>query len=109
MMRSTIAVLSVLGCLAAEGGEASFAARPQASRNGGKTAISFKVSAKTIIFLQRALDSRKPNADLAKRVNDYLDERGSMFIRGWHANRRARDRKLFELAAEVAGAAAEKG
>ncbi len=63
----------------------------------------------TIIFLQRALDSKKLDAGLAKRVDDYLEERGRMFVKGWHANRRGRDRKLFELAAEVAGAAAEKG
>jgi hypothetical protein len=57
----------------------------------------------TIIFLQRALDAKRIDGELAKKVNDYLDARSQAFLKQWHVNRRQSDRRLFELAAEVAG------
>ena len=56
----------------------------------------------TILFLQRALNAKKIDAELAKRVNTYLDARGRNFIKNWSTKRRASDRQLFMLAAEVA-------
>ena len=53
-----------------------------------------------ILFLQRALDGKTITGGLAKRVNAYLDVRGTAFVKGWPAGRRERDRKLFALAAE---------
>jgi len=55
-----------------------------------------------ILFLQRALDGKKIGGPLADRVNRYLDERGTAFIRGWREGRLERDRQLVALAAEVA-------
>ncbi len=57
MMRSAIAILLALGCLAAQGGEASFVARPQASRSGDKSVVSFEVSGKTDVAVY-VLDAR---------------------------------------------------
>jgi hypothetical protein len=57
-----------------------------------------------ILFLQRALDARQIDGELAKRVSAYLDARSTAFLRGWRVNRRAADRKLFALAAGVAAA-----
>ena len=58
-----------------------------------------------IICLQRALDGKKITGDLAKRVDAYLNERGNAFVKGWHAGRIDRDRRLFALVAEAAKAA----
>jgi hypothetical protein len=54
-----------------------------------------------ILFLQRALDAKRIEGDLAKRVDAYLDRRGTMFVNGWYEGRRERDRTLFALAGDV--------
>jgi hypothetical protein len=59
----------------------------------------------TLIFLERALRAKKIDGELAGKVNAHLDARSRAFLKGWHANRRESDRKLFELAAEVAAKA----
>jgi hypothetical protein len=57
-----------------------------------------------VVYLQRALDAKKVQGDLAKRVNAYLDERSQRFVKGWHVNRPSLDRELLALAAEVEAA-----
>jgi len=57
MMRSTITILLALGFTAARGGEAGFAVKPQTSRSGGKTVVTFKVSAKTDVAVS-VLDAK---------------------------------------------------
>ena len=47
MIRTAIAVIFAFGCLAAEGGEAGFATKPEAGSSGGKTVVTFKVNAQT--------------------------------------------------------------
>ncbi|MFW6107621.1 MAG: glycoside hydrolase domain-containing protein [bacterium] len=59
-----------------------------------------------IFFLERALEQKRITGELAERVDAYLTRRGRVFIRGWHAGRRERDRTLFVLAGEVASKAA---
>jgi hypothetical protein len=58
-----------------------------------------------ILYLQRALDAKRIGADLAERVNAYLDERSEKFLKpDWPVDRRDLDRRLFALAAQVATA-----
>jgi hypothetical protein len=57
-----------------------------------------------MIYLQRALDAKNVQGDLAKRVNAYLDKRSQRFLKGWHVNRPSLDRELLVLAAEVEAA-----
>lgn len=58
-----------------------------------------------ILYLQRALDAKRIDGDLANRVNEYLDERSDKFLKpDWPFDRRELDRRLFELAAEVTAA-----
>ena len=67
--------------------------------------------AEIILFIQRALDSKKLSADLEQRANRYLDERGTAFINGWSGVRymqAEQDEKLLALAGEVARATADK-
>ena len=57
----------------------------------------------TILCLQRALDAKRIDGDLAARVNAYLDERSRLFLKSdWYRDRQALTRRLFALAAEVA-------
>ncbi|MFO7899298.1 MAG: DUF6067 family protein [Planctomycetota bacterium] len=55
-----------------------------------------------IFFLERALQQKRITGELADRVDACLTRRGRVFIKGWHAGRRERDRTLFALAGEVA-------
>jgi hypothetical protein len=57
-----------------------------------------------ILFLERALLEKKISGDLARRVDEYLDERGAAYIEEWWEGEFARDARLYELAAEVAAA-----
>jgi hypothetical protein len=59
----------------------------------------------TILFLERALGQKRIGGALARKLNTYLDARSTSFLKGWHVNRRQSDRRLFELAAEVAAEA----
>ena len=72
--------------------------------------------AEAIIFVQRALDAKQINGNLAKRAASLLDERARYYLRLRfpHAtcrlsfecsNWQDRDSKLFALAAEVARSA----
>ena len=61
--------------------------------------------AEAILFVQRALDDKKISGDLEQRANRLLDERDEAFLRHWSTGRFERDRKLLDLAGEVAGAA----
>jgi len=63
----------------------------------------------TILFLERLLQDKKIEGDLAKRINAYLDRRSESFIRGWHVNRRQSDRELFTLAAEAVASGNRRG
>jgi hypothetical protein len=59
--------------------------------------------AETMIFIQRALEEKKIDGDLAARANRYLDDRGGLsfvcqFVEGEY------DEKLMDLAGEVARA-----
>jgi hypothetical protein len=56
-----------------------------------------------ILYLQRALETKKIGGELAKRVDTYLQTRGEAFIKGISAGR-AGNRELLGLAAEVAKA-----
>jgi len=63
-----------------------------------------------ILYLQRALDAKRVDGDLAERVNAYLDERSDKFLEpDWPCDRQDLDRRLFALAAEVAAATGEPG
>jgi len=56
-----------------------------------------------ILYLERALKEKKISGDLGKRVDAYLDERSRVFMHAsWPLDRQDLDRRLFELAAEVA-------
>jgi hypothetical protein len=61
-----------------------------------------------MIYLQRALDAKKVQGELAKRVNAYLDKRSQRFLKGWHVNRPSLDRELLALAADVEAAVGER-
>jgi hypothetical protein len=55
-----------------------------------------------ILYLQRALDTKQIEGELAERVDAYLDERSDKFLKpDWPVDRRDLDRRLFALAAEV--------
>jgi hypothetical protein len=57
-----------------------------------------------ILYLERALKKKKISGDLGKRVDAYLDERSRAFMHpSWPLDRRDLDRRLFAMAAEVAG------
>ena len=58
-----------------------------------------------ILFLERALQDRKISGETADRVNHLLDARGEAFLKRWPGGRFERDRKLLEMAGEVATAA----
>jgi Glycoside hydrolase 123, catalytic domain/Glycoside hydrolase 123 N-terminal domain len=58
----------------------------------------------TLIFLERAIMEKKISGDLAKRVGDYLQARGTARIKDWRAGQFARDEQLYALAAEAAKA-----
>jgi hypothetical protein len=61
--------------------------------------------AEAILFIQRALNSGVLSEDLAKRCNEYLDQRGTGFLKGWYNVWQLQvehDIKLLSLAYEVA-------
>lgn len=70
-----------------------------------------------IIYLEKSLKEGKISGELADKVNSYLDDRGTTFIRDWYdrggayinrwtiANEFQSDARLLELAAEVAASA----
>lgn len=61
--------------------------------------------AEAILFIQRALNSGALSEDLAKRCNEYLDQRGAGFLKGWYNVWQLQvehDMKLLSLADEVA-------
>jgi hypothetical protein len=55
-----------------------------------------------LIYLERSLLEKKIGGELEARVNRYLDERSEAFMNRWPSGRAERDRKLIELAGEVA-------
>jgi hypothetical protein len=76
--------------------------------------------AEAILYLQRSLEAKRINSELAERVDRYLNERSEMFLRDWLRRRRApataidyasgrfeRDEQVLALAAEVAAAQGE--
>ncbi|MDD4888613.1 MAG: DUF6067 family protein [Phycisphaerae bacterium] len=58
--------------------------------------------AEAILFLQRALDDKKIDGDLAARVDKFLDQRSQAFIERWTSRRAASDAELLALAGEAA-------
>jgi len=87
---------------------AAFNARMEVFREGVQTV-------EAIIFLQRAVESKAAAGELAKRIEDLLDERARYYLRAQEASRagtrwrslecsdwQGRDDRLFALCAEVA-------
>ncbi len=57
-----------------------------------------------ILFLDRALFEKKISGELEKKVNEYLDARGTAYVNGWWEGQFTRDEELYRLAAEAAKA-----
>ncbi|HOX04812.1 MAG TPA: DUF6067 family protein [Planctomycetota bacterium] len=74
--------------------------------------------AEAVIFLERALAEKKISGDLERKVNAFLDQRGTTFVRDWYdrgeafreqwsiAGQAESDAQLLELAAQAAAAGA---
>ncbi|MHC4914161.1 MAG: RNA polymerase sigma factor [Planctomycetota bacterium] len=57
-----------------------------------------------ILFIEKAIFEKKISGELEKKVNEYLDARGTAYINGWWEGQFPRDERLYALAAEVAKA-----
>jgi hypothetical protein len=57
-----------------------------------------------ILFLERALQEKKIEGELAQRVNRYLDMRSSAWINAWKEGRSERDAQILAIAGETAEA-----
>lgn len=57
-----------------------------------------------VLFLERALQEKKIDGELAARVDQYLDLRSQAILWNWHDGRAGRDEQLLRLAGEVAKA-----
>jgi len=57
--------------------------------------------AEAILFVEKALQDKKLNDDLAQRANRCLDDRAEAYLKCWSAGRFERDLRLLALAGEV--------